>query len=239
LTRIAAVRGTTTLGHAGSTHDLSAITNSDTSLCLKISPSLLCELPASACTIITVENPTAFVELEQMLMHPWQLAIYTAGKMSNILLLQLQQWHQQQHQRIHFGDYDYVGLLEFARILVDCPTARLYYPDSLPEQLQKYGNTELLQAQIEQHKALLKEVKRLPDSRGKKSFSRFINYYRHQRKGWSRKVFIRKHSCRIAIIPNHISLFGTASLLLHVHCAFSPISALSCTRLRLFNSRLV
>lgn len=165
------VRGVTTLKHAGKTHSLNTLTDTDTSLCFKISPLLLCELPAPPCTIVTVENPTAFVELEKMPALSWQLAVYTAGKMSNILLQQLQCWHQQKHQLVHFGDYDYVGLLEFARILACCSTARLYYPDSLSEQLQQYGNARLLQDQVEQHKALLKKIKQLPDSQGKRELS--------------------------------------------------------------------
>jgi len=162
------IRGTALLNHANKIHDLKALTNADTSLNLKISLSQWCELADSRYTIVTVENPTAFIELEKILSRPWQLAVYTAGKMSNILLAQLQRWHQCNHRIIHFGDYDYVGLLEFSRILSCCSTARLYYPDTLLEQIQQYGNAKLLENQIAQHKTLLKQIEQLLDSNGKK-----------------------------------------------------------------------
>ncbi|OQX14753.1 MAG: hypothetical protein BWK73_08610 [Thiothrix lacustris] len=160
-------RGTVTVKLAGQTHELAVLTNANTSLCLKISASQQCELLTPCSIIVTVENPTAFVELEQMFEQPWNLAVYTAGKMSDILLLQLQCWHQQNHKLVHFGDYDYVGLLEFARILCFAPQAYLYYPAMLEKLLQQYGNTELLRKQVGQHKILLETVRQLPESLGK------------------------------------------------------------------------
>lgn len=190
------VRGGTTIKHEGKTHDLNMLTNAETSLCLKISPSSLCELPASPCTIVTVENPTAYVELEKMLEHPWQLAIYTAGKMSNILLQQLQYWYQQQHQLLHFGDYDYVGLLEFARILICCPESRSYYPENLPMLLQKNGNAQLLEKQTEQHKSLLRTLEYLPSGAGKNDLNEVYRMLQSSAKGLEQEGLYNTDHCR-------------------------------------------
>jgi len=183
------VRGGATLTHAGKKVNLNQLTDTETSLCLKISTSKLAELSPLPCTIITVENPTAFFELERMLSrNSWQLAIYTAGKMSNILLEQLKHWYQQSHKIIHFGDYDYVGLLEFARILDCCQTASLYQPDALAEKLQRYGNTKLLEDQTEQHKTLLKKISQLPESKAKRELTIVHQLLQNSAKGMEQEA---------------------------------------------------
>lgn len=176
-------RGTVTVKLAGQTHDLAVLTSTNTSLCLKISALQQCELLAPGSIVVTVENPTAFVELEQMLEQPWDLAVYTAGKMSGILLQQLQYWHQQNHKLVHFGDYDYVGLLEFARILRFNPEASLYYPDVFTELLQQYGDVHLLEKQVEQHQALLNVMAQLPDSSGKIQLVKIYQLLQRSAKG--------------------------------------------------------
>jgi hypothetical protein len=161
------LRGTATINYGDRTYHLEQITNRDISLSLKIDITRPCLLPRAPQIILTVENPTAFVALEQIVEQPWQLAVYTAGKMSNMLLQQLQLWYGQHHKLIHCGDYDYVGLLEFARILAICPSASLYKPANLFELLQQYGNDALLKKQVKQHKILIKKINKLPNSIGK------------------------------------------------------------------------
>ncbi|MEZ5538304.1 MAG: DUF2220 family protein [Thiolinea sp.] len=161
------VRGTAVLQYVKRNYDLAALTDSDTSICLKISADQQCSLIDSGCTILTVENPTAFVVLEQIVKQTWQLAVYTSGKMSEILLQQLKSWSQQGHRLVHFGDYDYVGLLEFARILRLDSAASIYYPETLEQLLQRYGNSQLLQKQTSQHLTLLETMRQLPDGLGK------------------------------------------------------------------------
>lgn len=184
-------RGTVTVKLAGQTHDLAVLTNTNTSLCLKISALQQCELLAPGSIVVTVENPTAFVELEQMLEQPWDLAVYTAGKMSGILLQQLQYWHQQNHKLVHFGDYDYVGLLEFARILRFAPQAYLYYPETLEKLLQRYGNTELLRKQVGQHQILLETVRQLPEGAGKQQLVHVYQLLQETAKGLEQEGLYR------------------------------------------------
>lgn len=186
------LRGNIPLMHSGKTYNLQSITSTNSGLCLKLSPESWCKLPTSPCTVITVENPTAFLALEKIISAPWQLAIYTAGKMPKILLQQLQLWYQQGHQLIHFGDYDYVGLLEFARILNSCPMANLYYPDSIDELLQQYGHKHLLEKQTEQHSILANHIKQLAESSGKNQLLRIYTSIQSSAKGLEQEVLIRQ-----------------------------------------------
>ena len=177
------VRGSAVVQFAGSTYDLTMLTACDASLCLKISSAQHCELTSPMNTVVTVENPTAFVVLEQMLDQPWHLAIYTAGKMSDILIQQLKIWSQQGHQLVHFGDYDYVGLLDFSRILRFNPEADLYCPKAFTQLLQQYGDSQLLEKQVKQHEILLKTMEQLPDSLGKRQLIKIYQLLQQYAKG--------------------------------------------------------
>ena len=145
--------------------------NSDSAfLSLKISEEQKITLLSDNCKIITVENPTVFTELKRITDLEWDLAIYTAGKMSTLLLDQLQLWQEAGHSLLHFGDYDYAGLLEYARILERCSFAEIYFPTRLTHQfIDEYGTPELHQKQIAQHGSLLKKLETLAESAQKEN----------------------------------------------------------------------
>jgi len=148
-------------------YDLSLFSTTDAYLSLKLTRDSCLRIAQPKSIIITVENPTSFIGLDDLFNFPWHLSIYTAGKMSNILLSQLELWSNQGHKIVHFGDYDYVGLLEFSRILSRCSDAKLYLPETIKGLMKNYGNRQLLEKQSVQHEQLTSKISLLDDSEGK------------------------------------------------------------------------
>ena len=168
---IITLRGNQTIVYGDKKYHLEAVTDNNIYVSVKVARGSHIRLLQVSKTIITVENPTAFCALDSMLDISWDVAIYTKGKMSNILLKQLQAWSLQGQNIIHFGDYDYVGLLEFLRVLKCSPNARFYLPNSLTSSFfKRFGNSQLLEKQTTQHKELKQIVSKLPDSSGKNDF---------------------------------------------------------------------
>ena len=184
------LRGNTPIKQNNKVYRLEELTTQDVFLSLKLTNKISPEILHENRTIITVENPTVFIELERMVQLPWNIAIYTGGKISNILLEQLSLWEQKGHNVVHFGDYDYVGLHEFARILQFCPKAKLYSPAKLTTELfQQYGNTLLLEKQVNAHKTLIKVLSKLPESLGRTQLITTYNLLQENAKGLEQESF--------------------------------------------------
>lgn len=142
------------------------------------------------CTVWTIENPTAFVHAPQIQRAGTNIALYTAGKMSNLLVGKLTKLASDGHELIHFGDSDYVGLLEFCRILEANNKAQLYIPDEFDKDfLKKYGNALLLRKQVDQHTQLLSKMKKIPDSEGKKQLQQVYDLIQATSKGLEQEAF--------------------------------------------------
>lgn len=170
-------------------HQLS--NSNDAFLSLKISDSNLITIANTKCRIVTIENPTVFTELNKVADLEWDIAVYTAGKMSSLLLNQLQKWHEADHQLLHFGDYDYVGLLEYARILECCPQAVLHKPDLLTKEfINRFGNAQLHEKQITQHETLLKKLETLPKSDNQQSLLKIYQLLQSTAKGLEQEAFL-------------------------------------------------
>ena len=94
--------------------------------------------------IITVENLECFVHAER-LGAPFDLAIYTAGRMSGQFLRWTGELVASGATLVHCGDYDPTGLDEFMR-LYDATSAgaQLYLPDELPQLFGLYSKPSLL-----------------------------------------------------------------------------------------------
>jgi hypothetical protein len=142
------------------------------------------------CTVWTIENPTAFINAPQIQRTGTSLDVYTAGKMSNLLIDKLTKLASDGHELIHFGDSDYVGLLEFCRILEVNDKAQLHIPAELDKEfLEKYGNVLLLQKQVDQHTQLLSKMKNIPDSKGKKQLQKVYDLIQAASKGLEQEAF--------------------------------------------------
>lgn len=168
------------------------LNNSDAAfLSLKISATQTIDIASPSCTIVTIENPTVFTELNKILDLKWDIAIYTAGKISTLLLKQLEQWQAAEHALIHFGDYDYVGLLEYSRILESCPQAELHWPVLLDSTfMYKYGKAQLHEKQTAQHRSLLEKIKILPESEQKQRLVAIYQLLQGTAKGLEQEAFL-------------------------------------------------
>jgi len=187
---IITLRGNLFIQQDDRTYDLAQLTSENTFISFKLTDKVHLKIQKKNRTIVTVENPTAFTELESMMQTPWDLAIYTGGKMSDILLQQLSNWDRDGHKLVHFGDYDYVGLLEFTRVLHLCPKAELYVPSKLTEGLiQKYGNSLLLEKQVSAHQTLIKSLENLPESVGRDQLSGVYKLLQESSKGLEQESF--------------------------------------------------
>ena len=173
-------------------HKKHQLNNSDdVFLSLKISKGSSITISETKCKIVTVENPTVFAELNKIADLEWDIAVYTAGKMSSLLINQLQQWYVAGHQLAHFGDYDYVGLLEYTRILELCPKAELHVPKHLDKNfIARFGNSLLHEKQIIQHETLLTKIEILPESDQKQSLTEIYKLLQSSAKGLEQEAFL-------------------------------------------------
>ncbi len=168
--------------------------NEQAYLSLKISDKQKITLQKRLTTIITIENPTVFVEFEKVTEIHWDIAIYTGGKMSTLLLEQLEKWHTEGHQLVHFGDMDYVGLLEYARILEKCPEADIFIPRTLDKNLiKRFGKSELLSKQTDIHLTLINKFDTLPSSNQKTKLLELYHLIQSCSKGLEQEVFLIPH----------------------------------------------
>ena len=178
------LRGKSIIEYKEKNIDLSLSSDDVTYLSLKLEIGSLINIHQESCTIVTVENPTAFTELGKMVSCSWDIAVYTGGKMSEILINQLKYWGEKGHKIIHFGDYDFVGMEEFIRILHVCSDARFYLPESLGDEFVKnYGNIELLEKQVTQHKKFSISMSSLANTKGRGDLRKLHQLIQNNAKG--------------------------------------------------------
>lgn len=94
--------------------------------------------------LCTVENLEVFLRIEELL-DDVDLAIYTGGRLSGLVISWLANCCGEDSLFLHVGDYDPVGLAEYLRLTKQLGgRVNLYLPDDLEERLIRYGNTQLL-----------------------------------------------------------------------------------------------
>jgi hypothetical protein len=96
---------------------------------------------------VTVENLECFLHAE-CLGVPFDLAVYTAGRMSGMFLQWMGTLVTNGATLIHCGDYDPTGLDEFMRLYeATISGAQLYLPPELPQLFSRYSKPSLLAGQ--------------------------------------------------------------------------------------------
>ncbi len=109
--------------------------------------------------LITVENLECFLHAEQLGL-PFDLAIYTAGRISRQCLNWLASLVASGASLTHCGDYDPTGLDEFMRLYTATDQqAQLYLPPTLPQLFDRYSNPALLTGRSAQ---LLQRLRSVP-----------------------------------------------------------------------------
>lgn len=121
--------------------DLQAATNQTGAACLILESGRFWTLTTS---IAVVENLECFLHFEKMCVAA-DLALYAAGRLSDLALTWLRSTEMSQCRFIHCGDYDPVGLDEFLRLKTAVgERASLYLPANLKALIAKYGRRKLL-----------------------------------------------------------------------------------------------
>ena len=94
--------------------------------------------------VYTVENLEVFLRVEE-LSDEVDIAIYTGGRLSELVISWLASCCTDEASIVHAGDYDPVGLAEYQRLKEKLGArVELYLPDELEERLIRYGNEALL-----------------------------------------------------------------------------------------------
>jgi len=136
--------------------DLQAATNQAGAACLILESGRFWTLTAS---IAVVENLECFLHFEKMRVAA-DIALYAAGRLSDLALTWLRSPEMSQCRFIHCGDYDPVGLDEFLRLKTGVgERASLYLPANLKDLIAKYGRRKLLR----DSEAVLKRLRRTSD----------------------------------------------------------------------------
>ncbi|MDY0220939.1 MAG: DUF2220 family protein [Desulfobacterium sp.] len=106
-------------------------------------------------TVVTVENSEVLFHIEKVIPETC-LAVYTGGRISNLLLQWLSSDAMEKAVFIHAGDYDPVGLQDYLRLSEACPgRVSLYMPDNLETLFARYAN----QRRLEDQSAVLKTLR--------------------------------------------------------------------------------
>lgn len=100
-------------------------------------------------TVVIVENAEPFWQFERELPQV-DLAIYSAGRLSERVLGWLAGDEMAGCQLVHWGDYDPVGCMEYVRLANRCPgRTRMHLPHRVLELLPVYGKPALIVDQID------------------------------------------------------------------------------------------
>ena len=130
---------------AGVECDLQAVTNQTGAACLILESGRFWTMAAS---IAIVENLECFLHFEKMGVAA-DVALYAAGRLSDLALTWLRSPELSQSRFTHCGDYDPVGLDEFLRLKAAVgDRAGLHVPVNLKQLVVKYGRAELLHDSI-------------------------------------------------------------------------------------------
>lgn len=136
--------------------DLQAATKQTGAACLILESGRFWSLTAG---IAIVENLECFLHFEKMAVTS-DVAMYAAGRLSDLALQWIGSAELSQCRFIHCGDYDPVGLDEFLRLkAVVGNRARLHLPENLRDLVAKYGRPDLLG----QSKAVLRRLRGVTD----------------------------------------------------------------------------
>lgn len=121
--------------------DLRATTVQTGSACLLLEEGRFWTLTAP---VAIIENMESFLHFEKMGV-PADVALYAAGRLSDLALKWIGSPELSQCRFTHCGDYDPVGLDEFLRLKAKVGArARLHLPHNLRDLVATYGRPELL-----------------------------------------------------------------------------------------------
>lgn len=136
--------------------DLQAATNQTGVACLILESGRFWTMTAN---IAIVENLECFMHFEKMNV-PAEIALYAAGRLSDLALTWIRSPELSQCRFIHCGDYDPVGLDEFLRLKTAVgDRASLHLPANLRDLVSQYGRPELLR----DSEAVLKRLRAASD----------------------------------------------------------------------------
>jgi hypothetical protein len=145
-----------TCARADAQCDLQTATNQTGAVCLILETDRFWSMTA---TIAVVENLECFLHFEKMNV-PADVALYAAGRLSDLALQWLGSPELSHCRFIHCGDYDPVGLDEFLRLkTIVGDRARLHFPPNLPDLIRIYGRNDLLR----DSEAILKRLRATTD----------------------------------------------------------------------------
>jgi hypothetical protein len=136
--------------------DLLATTRLTGAACLILEPARFWSFSGK---LAIVENLECFLHFEKMSI-PADVALYAAGRLSDLALQWLASEDMSECKFIHCGDYDPVGLDEFLRLRnIVGERVALHIPANLSELFSKYGRAELLGDST----AVLKRLRQSPN----------------------------------------------------------------------------
>lgn len=97
--------------------------------------------------LLTVENWESFYTLSYPSCRVPVMIVYLGGNVSDVVLAALADLTPCPAAILHFGDYDWAGLMIFQRVETWLPQAQLYVPPNLADLFQRYSKRELVEKQ--------------------------------------------------------------------------------------------
>jgi hypothetical protein len=94
--------------------------------------------------LLFVENWETFVSYSVHTKNKNILVIYLGGNVADMVLHSIAMVMPKPVKAVHFGDYDWTGLVIFQRIKSVIPFAELYMPDNLEALFEKFGKRSLV-----------------------------------------------------------------------------------------------
>ena len=95
-------------------------------------------------TLLFVENWETFVSYSVRTKTQNILVIYLGGNVADTVLHSIAMLSPRPVKAVHFGDYDWTGLVIFQRIKSVIPYTQLYMPDNLEPLFEKFGKRSLV-----------------------------------------------------------------------------------------------
>lgn len=97
--------------------------------------------------LLTVENWESFYRLDYPEPITLIVAVYLGGHVAEVTLTALACLAPPPARALHFGDYDWTGLVIFQRVQALLPAATLYVPANIETLFQRHGNRKLIEDQ--------------------------------------------------------------------------------------------